>query len=988
MKNQPIFRKIAVPVTILMLLEIVIFVCTMFGQGLIGELQRNEIEVVNEKVTSRHGNLENIMFHDWMNVSSSVERINETTEEVLQSEGIDIQTLIRDNEKTAQLLELLAPGVSSAMQIGHTTGAYVILNTDDLRPSMESGEYQNKQGVYLRNNDPTSRALDRGKNILMLRSPISVVQDLDIPMASSWDVNFDFAGENVPYYDFLYRPFQMAYEHASEYNWSDMGCWSKAYRLENTDQDAITYSVPLILSDGSVYGVFGIDITLEYLQSELESQELNGFATYFIGIHDENEDVYRSVFGYSNENWIAERDDQLVYPDTDNYYFHSENLRLYKSNAPFSSEQWVLAAAVPYNYLYRFVRTLVISLGIAVILTMGLGVFGSVVMSYQIQLPIARLAQEMQEKDPRDYIQLQPTGIREIDQLSGEVEHLTGEILENSQKFSVILKMASTWIAGFQVNEAEQTLFISEEFFEIFDLKQMDTRRMTVPQFYETLQSLEQYRVESDETTEGTLYRIIVDGGRHRFVQLKVTVDGNNRYGLAEDITSMLLEKKILTHERDHDALTNLYNRRAFRRKLRRLFEQQADQIKVGAFLMMDLDNLKYVNDTYGHDYGDRYIRQAAAILDQCVGNNGIYARISGDEFNLFLYGFDTVRDVEAQIEVLREQFAAAVIMLPDGSQKRVQVSCGVAWYPKDSTYSEELARYADFAMYVVKKKHKGDFAYFDRNLYQSPAEQLKNASALTHLIENREVYYAFQPIIDAHTGEVFAYEALMRSRNEVLTSVGAILSMARQEGKLNQIEELTWTLAMQKYVTERELGTITPETCIFINSIPNQRMSSKVGSQFLEQYYSYVPNIILELTEDEQIDGEIWNDKREKLELFGGRIALDDYGTGYNGEQALLSILPHFIKIDIAIVRGIDQDEDKQTMFEYAVDFAGKHNMRVIAEGIETEEELRTVIRLGADLLQGFYLARPNEVPQQASDVSLAVIQSLQQDEEAPESI
>ena len=176
-----------------------------------------------------------------------------------------------------------------------------------------------------------------------------------------------------------------------------------------------------------------------------------------------------------------------------------------------------------------------------------------------------------------------------------------------------------------------------------------------------------------------------------------------------EDLSDRLLqEQRNLQYERDHDFLTDLYNRRAFGRRIRELLEKKGGGNAIGAYIMMDLDNLKIVNDTYGHEYGDKYIRCASDAMREGLGDEAIYSRISGDEFNAFIFDEEGNRSrINALIERLQETIDNSFIMLPDGEKKQLRLSGGVSWYPEGGTNPDQLQKNADYAMYVVKKTTK-----------------------------------------------------------------------------------------------------------------------------------------------------------------------------------------------------------------------------------------------------------------------------------------
>ncbi len=185
-----------------------------------------------------------------------------------------------------------------------------------------------------------------------------------------------------------------------------------------------------------------------------------------------------------------------------------------------------------------------------------------------------------------------------------------------------------------------------------------------------------------------------------------------------EDLSDRLLqEQQNLQYERDHDFLTDLYNRRAFGRRIRELLEEKGGGNAIGAYIMMDLDNLKMVNDTFGHEYGDKYIRCASDAMRTALGSEALYSRISGDEFNIFIFDEDGERSrVNALIEKLQKTIDESYILLPDGSKKMLRLSGGVSWYPDGGANPDELQKNADYAMYVVKKTTKSQIRVWSKD--------------------------------------------------------------------------------------------------------------------------------------------------------------------------------------------------------------------------------------------------------------------------------
>ena len=554
-------------------------------------------------------------------------------------------------------------------------------------------------------------------------------------------------------------------------------------------------------------------------------------------------------------------------------------------------------------------------------------------------------------------------------------------MIDSSTKLTQIMEMASIKIAGFELKGDDKTVFVTDGFFRVFGLDGIDTKNMDLDRFNHVFKELRKHLQPREEGDPSRIFKI-PKGDGYLYVKLTYTVENNRCLGLVEDVTQAIMEKSILEHERDHDLLTGLINRRAFYRSMKRLFHQGQEALKTAALVMMDLDNLKQLNDTYGHDCGDQYIRTTAECFLESVPANTVVSRISGDEFYLFFYGYDSKEEIRGLLAALRKSLASKAIVLPNQEPFHIKISGGIAWYPDDSTSYEELIKFSDFAMYKVKQTMKGQLSDFDVGVYNRESYLLQNKAELEELIRNEMVEYHFQPIVDGRTGKIYAFEALMRASMPTLRSPLEIITLAKLEGKLDRIEVLTWFKALEAF-SRHSISGVLPEGChVFVNSIANQTMPPQTRSVFEETFRDYLHLIVLEVTEEEQADDRILQEKKQLARHWNAAIALDDYGSGYNSEKNLLSLAPQFVKVDLSLIQEIHLSPDKQEMLQHIVSYGHDRGMRIIAEGIETKEEAETVMRIGVDFMQGYFLARPALVPPPVSDVAMACIRSFNKGE------
>ena len=283
------------------------------------------------------------------------------------------------------------------------------------------------------------------------------------------------------------------------------------------------------------------------------------------------------------------------------------------------------------------------------------------------------------------------------------------------------MDMASVELGGYELRFDTGSVYVTDNFFSLLGEPQPKDGFLSVRRFEETLTRIQLSR-PCTTTARGDKLLTIRKDGQTRYVLLRVTKDWNVQVGLAEDVTAATLERLRIEHERDYDILTGLYNRQAFQRVCGELFEDP-QQLGTAALLMMDLDNLKHINDTYGHDWGDQYIHRTGLCLAENTPAGTVVARLSGDEFMLLFYGYPGREQIREKVHILSDAMHKSVAVLPGGSELRISISGGMAWYPEDSRDMETLKKYADFALYQVKHSHKGCLQEFSMESYRREAQ-------------------------------------------------------------------------------------------------------------------------------------------------------------------------------------------------------------------------------------------------------------------------
>ena len=894
-RERSIFFTILIPMLFLLIVEGFLFAGIIAASGVMDRLNQNDRDIIDRQLENRKQYLESYLVDTVSDLSKISDTVN-TRLKALISEGvIDMETFDDTAADVTPLLQDVTDELIRTMRDKHASGIFLIITTEDLTDAYEKGDLGMMPGIYIRDLDPGANPSPKNDDLLFKCAPTGIVRSFGITSDTGWKPMFTFNERYHDYdFEFLYRPLQTARDdNAPSHRASDYAHWSVSHLFED-NEESLVYSIPLILDDGTKYGVIGVDLTISYLQSLMPHRELfsNSVGTYVLATEQSDEpnlplmdgeaDVHPAIVsgldgieGISHGSVIhiskTSPDGFRAEIGGVPYYIGVETFRIYNSASPVKHDRWLLLGAVTENDLGAFSNQIIERIMLSAFLMIIFGVFGSILIGRRISNSVKGLSDEVANAKAGNGTipELSRTGISEIDQLTGAITELSHDI---------------------------------------------------------------------------------------------------------EEVKA--LERKRIEHERDHDLLTGLMNRRCFYRVAEKIFATP-EYLDHAAVVMLDLDDLKDINDSYGHTWGDTYIRHAASTFEESVPENTIVARVSGDEFFILYYGYEDYDEIDRHIETLRKGIRDSEFVLPGGNTGRVNASGGVAKCPVDSNEFTMLMRLADFAMYQAKLTEKGRIVDFDSSAYMkqsSVSGAMKEFDRI--LADNSLITYHFQPIFSASTGGIFACEALMRVSMNMLKSPGDVLQMARQLNRLKEVERFTWIRTLECYGALSERGAVAKGTKLFINSVANIALNMDELNRIASDFAPLIPDVVIEITEAELMDEEATRVKR-MMPGFGGDFALDDYGSGYNSQKTLLALNPKYIKVDISIIRDIDSSSDKQRLVTNVVSYAHERDMFIIAEGIETRGELNMCIELGVDLLQGFFLARPGEAPPPISEDALAVINS-----------
>jgi len=415
------------------------------------------------------------------------------------------------------------------------------------------------------------------------------------------------------------------------------------------------------------------------------------------------------------------------------------------------------------------------------------------------------------------------------------------------------------------------------------------------------------------------------------------------------------------------DAVTALPNRHEFNERLGFALEK-ADRAETAVgLLLLDLDNFKVVNDTLGHDAGDALLKLVADRLLQTLRSNDIICRIGGDEFVIIVEPGDDMQELDS---VARKILAAlASPFAVHGHQLYISASIGVSVYPRDARDARTLTRSADTAMYHAKNRGKNGFEVFQMAMEERAQKRLKIEANLRRALENNELQLHYQPQIDLRSARVVGVEALLRWHCHELghVSPAEFIPVAEESGIIVALGRWVLQSACRQAAVWRDQGLLDTIEHVAVNMSARQTRDSGLMDD-IEAILAEtgLPARLLELEITEGVLMENVNANIDLLHRFQGagiHLSIDDFGTGYSSMSYLKRFPIDQLKIDRSFVH--DVPGDGEAIATAIIAMAHSLDLTVVAEGVETAEQLAFLQQAGCDIMQGFYFARPMPVPE-----------------------
>jgi len=460
-----------------------------------------------------------------------------------------------------------------------------------------------------------------------------------------------------------------------------------------------------------------------------------------------------------------------------------------------------------------------------------------------------------------------------------------------------------------------------------------------------------EYQLRSDLQDAITVRQdtALIDQGGHAFVT-----------GTIKDITKQKESEKIIHQLAYFDELTGLANRVHYQNRIQQSIKAASRSKQEFAFLFLDLDEFKYVNDSFGHNIGDQFLQAIALRIQGVVREEDFAARLGGDEFCIIANNItDEFQAVDIAERCLSE-INQPLILGPHHLKPRVSI--GIAIFPKDGDNEHDLMKAADTAMYSAKTAGKQRYAYYRPEMTSLAIKRMQDEQMLREALETEQFELYYQPQVSMLSGAMVGVEALIRWRHPLrgLIGPGEFIALAESLGLIGKIGIWVIERACQQMMSWQQQGFALRTVAVNISPLHfrDPRLVDTL-QRVLQQTQLPAQYLELEVTEtvmQTQIDIEIF----AKLKKMGVKIAIDDFGTGFSSLASLKDIPVDCLKIDRVFVQDVLFNAQTPILLGTIIGMANAMEFQLVAEGVETIEQALVMSGLGCEIIQGFYFCRP----------------------------
>lgn len=591
---------------------------------------------------------------------------------------------------------------------------------------------------------------------------------------------------------------------------------------------------------------------------------------------------------------------------------------------------------------------------------------------------IKRMKKEL-ESNHNELTELYEELAKNDDEMRAQFDELSSTqnfLASAEERYRLVLD--STNDAIWDIDVKNFTIFFSEKWYELlgynekdFDGHLISWRRYAHPDDLPKIINTIRDNLAGKTSFFKCEFRIKTAKGDYKWIRTRGKTLYNSQgepyriIGSHMDITELKDYESELQYIAYHDPLTGLYNRLyLYETAGTRLSHMKLDDSNtmLDAMMFIDIDNFKFINDTLGHSFGDKFLLEAAMRLLTLTKYNYELYRLSGDEFVFYMKNVSDKQEIELYANKIMDSFSEPFSI--DGNNISASVSIGISLYPLDGKDVDSLLRYADMAMYKVKQRGKKGYCFFNTLIKDEIQARVNIEMHLKKALENNEFILHYQPQIDVETKQIIGFEALVRWLSPEMGLVPPLkfIHIAEETGFIVPLGEWILRTSCQfcKTINSERNTNYKISVNISVMQILQDNFNEMVEKALIDTGLS--PNLLeLEITESIIMESpELIVGKLKALREKGISVALDDFGTGYSSLAYLKSIPITTLKIDKLFIDDISSDDSNTTLTDSIISLGHKIGLTIVAEGVETTDQLKYLENNKCDMIQGYLFSKP----------------------------
>ncbi len=499
-------------------------------------------------------------------------------------------------------------------------------------------------------------------------------------------------------------------------------------------------------------------------------------------------------------------------------------------------------------------------------------------------------------------------------------------------------------IGAFTYKDSVQTVYFDDNAQRILSVPKSLTR--------EEYQALLKKLMEEPVDGEQNLY-VSRSGAEKRYLKLHLTRRADEEVGFVEELTRRVAQQNA--DQEEYDDVTSMLKITAFSHAVQRRM-QECSHIWLAALRISGLDK---VADFSVSGSSNDCMASVAEVLGRFASEQILFSVKGFQDFYVCFFDMDE-QSVRLQLQQMRQAISECIISdnfgqaIQTEQANSLDLHAGLALYPEESDTFRGLLSYAEFALFETQHNAQNAVTRFSMDDFARKKDEYREEQIFNSIIGDNSLTYHFQPIVDARNGNIVGYEALMRSEHFPPVK---ILQLAEKYGKLYDVERATFFNTM-RFLSEHQSNF--SDRALFINCIPTRLLHESDWNELFLTYQELFKKTVIEITEQSNGSDEMFALLRQRCKDMGSSLAIDDYGSGYANTATLLENMPQYVKIDRALIDGICKNTKKQQLVAGIIDYAHDNQIIALAEGVEEEADLKTLIRMGVDLVQGYFTGRP----------------------------